>query len=99
MSKYVYTATAPDGTSRTRTSDSEYPYATALYYMPRTEYFDKYAKKMRPATEGYWKIVSFSGSYAAAAKSNGGSSNWDRRVVVETTRVEKATRSPKVAGE
>jgi hypothetical protein len=84
MSKNTYTATAPDGTTGTRKSDREYPYALAVHFPAQPESFDKYANRTRPATDAYWKIVSFHGSHVAAVKGAGIYKHGDRFEVIET---------------
>jgi hypothetical protein len=88
--KFVYTATAPDGATLSRTSERSYPFAVAVYFAPRREYV--HYGRVIPAHDGYWKVVSFHGTRKAAEKAGTGWSGTSRKIVIATTSVEKITR-------
>lgn len=88
--KFIYTATAPDGATLTRTSERDYPFAVAVYFAPRREY--THYGRVIPGHDGYWKVVSFHGTRKAAEKASPGYNGTARKIVVETTRVKKVIR-------
>lgn len=65
-----------------------YPFALAAHFPAYPEYFDRYANRMRPATEACWDIVSFHGTHAAAVKGQSIYKTADRFEVVETSQAE-----------